>query len=52
MEYTIKENTTTWTVSSRHGKLELSYNLPKEELPTIDDVKRYIEQHHLFGGNK
>ena len=52
MEYTIKENQATWTVSCKQGKIELSYNLPKDALPTIDDVKCYIERHNLFGGAK
>lgn len=46
--YTAKENKTSWTVSTAIGRVDVSYNVPKDDCPTFDALKAYVAASDLF----
>lgn len=52
MEYQIRENSNSWTVTSTVGKVEVSFNISKTDAPTLTALKEYVKINRLFGENK
>lgn len=46
--YTTKENKMSWTLSTTYGHIVVSYNVPKVDCPTFDDLKVYVIESVLF----
>lgn len=46
--YTIRENKTSWTISTTIGRVDVSYNVPKSDYPTFDALKAYVVASDLF----
>ena len=48
MQYRIEELETGWKIEAVSGKLSVCYKLSKEDYPTIEDVRRCIQQDDMF----
>lgn len=46
--YTAKENKESWTVSTKIGRVDVSYNVPKDDCPTFDALKAHVAASDLF----
>lgn len=46
--YTVKENKTSWTVSTTIGRVDVTYNVPKADCPTFDALQSYVDASELF----
>lgn len=46
--YKVKENKASWTVSTTIGCVDVTYNVPKADCPTIDALKAYVAASELF----
>lgn len=46
--YTVKENKASWTVSTTIGRIDVVYNVPKADCPTLDTLKAYVAANDLF----
>ena len=46
--YTTKENKASWTVSTTIGRVDVAYNVPKDDCPTFDALKAYVAASDLF----
>ncbi len=42
LEYEIKENTKSWSVTCQAGKVKASIKLSKEDFKTLEDVQKYL----------
>lgn len=49
-EYTLTETKHYWKATQQFGGISLTYEIPKEDVSSIDEVKQYMEEHpELFG---
>lgn len=46
--YDVRENKASWTLSTKYGKIEVSYNVPKADCPDFNTLKAYIIASDLF----
>ena len=46
--YTAKENVASWTISTKYGNIEVSYNVPKADCPTFESLKAFVAESKLF----
>ena len=47
-DYTIKEYTNDWLVTTKNGKLTTEIRIPKSMCPTLQDLQTYLEQESIF----
>lgn len=46
--YTVKENGASWTVSTEVGRVDISYNVPKDDCSTFEALKDFVAVSDLF----
>mgnify|MGYP003185167218 CR=1 FL=1 len=46
--YTVKENKMSWTISTKIGDVEVSYNVQKADYPTFESLKAFVAENNLF----
>lgn len=46
--YAVRENKASWTVSITIGRVGVTYNVSKNDCPTFDKLKAYMETSNLF----
>lgn len=46
--YTVKENKTSWTLSTKIGQIDISYNVPKSDCADFDTLTKYVISSNLF----
>lgn len=46
--YAVRENKVSWTVSRKAGRIDVSFNVPKDDCPTFDALKDYVAASNLF----
>lgn len=46
--YAARENKESWTVSTKYGHIDVTYNVPKADCLTFDDLKAYVVESDLF----
>ncbi len=51
-KFEVKENHGSWTLATKYGKIDLLYNVPKSDAPTLDELKNYVEESGLFQGGQ
>lgn len=44
----VKENEKSWTVERKEGKLVIAYSVPKEDIPTWEDLVRFVNESETF----
>lgn len=46
--YDVKENKASWTLTTEAGIVSVSYNVPKDDCPTLDALRAYVIESNLF----
>lgn len=47
-DYVVKENVTSWTLSTSIGRVAVSYNVKKADCPTFDALKAFVDNDNAF----
>lgn len=46
--FEVKENPNSWTLTTKYGKIDVAYNVPKLDAPTLEELMEYVAESELF----